>query len=134
MTLMEHAEPSTSSRLVFVAIQARDLEASARFYRLLGVDLQAADNDAPGDAWIGGRHAEYSWTDGAYLHFALFDRPNEPTTLAQIGFSVRDLAAVHDRLASESVPIIHPPRTEPWGMTARYQDPDGNVVGLTESD
>jgi predicted lactoylglutathione lyase len=48
------------SRLVFVALQASDLEASVRFYRLLGIDLHPADNDAPGDPWMGGRHAEYS--------------------------------------------------------------------------
>ena len=129
---MDTVEPSTDLRLVFVAIQASDLEASVRFYRLLGIDLHSANNDAPGDPWIGGRHAEYSWTDGAYLHFALFDRPNEPTTQAEIGFYVQDLTAVHDRLSTEGVPVIHPPRAEPWGTTARYRDPDGNTVSLTE--
>jgi hypothetical protein len=24
------------------------------------------------------------------------------------------------------------PRDEPWGRTARYRDPDGNVVALTQ--
>jgi predicted enzyme related to lactoylglutathione lyase len=121
------------SRLVFVALQASDLEASARFYRLLGIDLHPADNDAPGDPWIGGRHAEYSWTDGAYLHFAVFARPDEPTALAQIGFYVRDLTTLHDELANAGIPVIHPPREEPWGLTSRYRDPDGNIVGLTEA-
>ena len=124
---------SADPRLVFVAIQSGDLDASVRFYRLLGIDLHPADNDAPGDPWIGGRHAEYSWTDGAYLHLALFDRTSEPTTRVQIGFDVRDLIALHDRLTTEGADVIHPPRREPWGITARYRDPDGNIVGLTES-
>jgi hypothetical protein len=69
--------------------------------------------------------AEYSWTDGVYLHFALFDRPNEPTQ-AQISFWVQDLTVVHDRLWTEvSRPAIHPPRAG-LGGTARYRDPDGN--------
>lgn len=118
---------------MFVAIQVTDLDATATFYRLIGVDLRPADNDVPEDRWIGGRHYEYSWTDGAYLHFAVFARPSEPTALAQIGFYVNDLNSMHEVLINEGVPSIHPPRAEPWGLTARYRDPDGNIVGLTEA-
>ena len=119
---------------MFVGIQSNDLEASIRFYRdLIGIGLRPGDNDDPGDPWIGGRHAEYSWTDGAYLHFAVFGRPTEATTLVQTGFYVQDLTGLHDRLVREGAPVIHTPRAEPWGLTARYRDPDGNIVGITQS-
>jgi predicted enzyme related to lactoylglutathione lyase len=51
----------------------------------------------------------------------------------QIGFYVEDLNGVHERLRAAGVAVIHEPRAEPWGATARYRDPDGNIVGLTES-
>jgi hypothetical protein len=39
---------------------------------------------------------------------------------------------MHRRLVEAEVPVLHGPRAEPWGVTARYTDPDGNVVELVE--
>ncbi len=78
-----------SNRLVFVALNTSDLQESTAFYRdVFGVPLEV-DNRPGDDPWIAGPHAELSWREGAYLHFALFqDRlPDRPTTRgAQIGF------------------------------------------------
>ena len=30
--------------------------------------------------------------------------------------------------------LVHEPRAEPWGTSARYRDLDGNVVELTQPD
>jgi predicted enzyme related to lactoylglutathione lyase len=73
-----------------------------------------------------------SWGGGAYLHFALYQTKGSVTRNVQIGFPVDDLAATHARLRAAGVPISHEPRDEPWGKTARYCDPDGNSVSLTE--
>jgi catechol 2,3-dioxygenase-like lactoylglutathione lyase family enzyme len=125
----------TTGRITAIILEVSDLEASTRFYRdLIGLELHAgADNDAPGDRWISGRHAATSWSDGAFLHFALYQSKGEVTRGAQVGFGCDDLAAAHARLADTEVPVFHPPRPEPWGETARYEDPDGNVVSLTQS-
>jgi uncharacterized glyoxalase superfamily protein PhnB len=46
---------------------------------------------------------------------------------------VRDVAAEHDRLAAEGVPIRRPPQREPWGLVELWiEDPDGLPIVLVE--
>ena len=124
-----------AGRLVVVVLHASDLEASAGFYRsIVGIPLTAGGNEPETDLWIGGAHAEVSWYEGAYLHFAVVPArpPERPvSTGVQVGFRVPDLEAVHQRAVAAGVKVLHPPRDEPWGRTARYLDPDGNVVGIS---
>jgi lactoylglutathione lyase len=126
---------ATGLRLVFVALQASDLQASVRFYRdAIGVPLQLGDDDAPVDRWIGGTHEEFSWREGAYLHFAIFQAARgEQSQRTQVGFYVDDVEAAHAKAMAAGAKVLHSPREEPWGRTARYEDPDGNIVGLTQS-
>lgn len=124
-----------AGRLITVVIEVADLAASTAFYRdHLGLDLHGgADNEAGDDRWISGAHAAISWGSGAFLHFSLYQSKGEITRNAQLAFSSDDLTADHARLAAAGAPVIHPPRPEPWGATARYSDPDGNTVSLTQS-
>ncbi|MEZ5599108.1 MAG: VOC family protein [Pseudomonadales bacterium] len=123
-------------RLTFIALNVSDLDRSLVFYRdVLGVPLAAADHDADlRDVWFGGDHAAFSWTDGAFLHFALYPArlPERPVTRAvQLGFHVDDFEAVHERVIVAASPVLMAPREEPWGTTARYADPDGNIVSIS---
>jgi lactoylglutathione lyase len=126
---------SDGRRLIVVILHVKDLDASVRFYRdLLGIPLAPGVNEPLDDRWYGGHHAEISWREGAYLHFALF--PARPpalrtTTGAEVGLLVEDAHAVHPKLVAGGATVLHPPRPEPWGATARYLDPDGNIVGVT---
>jgi predicted enzyme related to lactoylglutathione lyase len=124
-----------ADRLGVVILHVADLDASLRFYRdALGIPLEPGLNEPADDRWIGGHHAEVSWRGGAYLHFALFaSRPPDlrVTRGAELGFLVADADALHARIAAAGAKILHAPRAEPWGRTARYLDPDGNVVGIT---
>jgi predicted enzyme related to lactoylglutathione lyase len=123
-------------RLIFVALNVSDLERSSAFYRAaFGIDLHRDRNEPETDTWIGGEHAAFSWTDGAFLHFALFPAalPERPVTRdAQLGLTVTNIAEAHLRAVSAGAPVVHGPRQEPWGMTSRYRDPDGNLVSLTQ--
>lgn len=86
------------------------------------------------DPWYGGEHAVHSWTDGAFIHLALYParEPNRPTiTGAQVGFHVREFEAVHNRVVRSGAAVIQEPRLEPRGTTARYLDPDRNIVSIT---
>lgn len=125
-------------RLTFVALSVSDLPRSLAFYRdTIGVPLAEADHDAErGDAWYGGDHAAWSWTDGAFLHFALYPsrEPERPvSTAAQVGFHVADFDRVHQRVVASGAHVVCEPREEPWGRTARYLDPDANIVSITAS-
>lgn len=122
-------------RLIVVILHVSNLERSLHFYReSVGLPLEPGFNEPEGDLWYGGHHAELSWREGAYLHFALF--PTRPpirrvTSGAEIGLLVDSLPEIHERLVEAGAEVLHEPRTEPWGVTARYLDPDGNVVGIT---
>jgi predicted enzyme related to lactoylglutathione lyase len=126
---MSEYEPSPlGTRLVFVALRVRDLQASARFYRdAIGIPLREAAGDDEET------HDEYSWTDGAYLHFALFPAGSlGATQRVELAFSVDDLDAAHARAVSANAKVESPPGDQSWGRTAGYRDPDGNLVGLTQ--
>ena len=119
-------------RLVAVILEVSDLEKSVSLYRDgFGLDLRPGDN-AVEDRWIGGVHAEISWTQAAYLHFALYSAKGRPTSGAQISLSVEDIGTAHAAAVDGGARVLHDPRNEPWGRSARYEDFDGNVIELTQ--
>jgi predicted enzyme related to lactoylglutathione lyase len=126
--MTSYESPPLGARLVFVALRVHDLEASARFYRdAIGIPLREAGGSGEET------HREYSWTDGEYLHFALFPaRPGGRTRGVELSFFVDDLDAAHARAVAASADVASEPEDQPWGRTAGYRDPDGNVVGLTQ--
>ncbi len=121
------------NRLVALVVEVADLDRSLLLYREgFGIDLHEAAHDDD-DRWIGGRHAAYSWTDGAFMHFALYAAKGEGSTSgAQVGLMVSDLDDAHQRAIAAGAEVIHEPRVEPWGQTARYRDFDNNVISLTQ--
>jgi predicted enzyme related to lactoylglutathione lyase len=123
--------------MIFIALNVSRLERSVAYYRdAFGIEFHSDSNDPVSDPWIGGPHSAFSWTDGAFLHFALFPAraPERPATRdVQIGFNVDDLDAAHARAVAAGSEVVHDPRPEPWGATARYRDPDGNLVSLTQN-
>ncbi len=124
----------TENRLVAVVIEVTDLERSAALYRDgFGVPLKEPDDHAGDDRWISGRHCATSWTDGAFLHFALYEKKTEAvTTAVQLGIAVVDLDAARERALAAGAQEIHGPKQQPWGRSARYRDFDGNVIELTQ--
>ena len=125
---------SKSERLSVIILHVSDLEKSLRFYRdAIQIPLESGFNAPADDPWFGGHHAELSWREGAYLHFALFPaRPTHRVTSGvELAFPVDDAARAHVRLIAAGAIVLHQPRLEPWGWCARYVDPDGNIVGLT---
>jgi predicted enzyme related to lactoylglutathione lyase len=128
---------ANGNRLVTVVFEVADLGRSMRLYRDgFGVDLHHSDHEGAGhgrgDRWISGAHAAASWSDGAFLHFALYAAKGEPTSRAQISFAVDDIVAAHAKAVAAGAEVVHDARNEPWGVSARYRDFDGNVVELTQ--
>jgi lactoylglutathione lyase len=123
-----------AGRLILVVLEVENLDASLHFYRdVLGVPVRADKDHGGNDRWISGEHAATSWHDGAFLHFALYQSKGVVTRGAQLGFSTDNLEETHKLLVARGVKVDHGPRDEPWGKTARYADPDGNSVSLTET-
>jgi len=119
---------SGTRRLVAVILEVSDLQRSTTLYRDgFGLDLHPGDNGGD-DRWIGGPHAELSWTEGEYLHFALYPAKKGPTSCALISLRVDDIEVAREAGAR----VLHEPRDEPWGRSGRYEDFDGNVVELTQ--
>jgi predicted enzyme related to lactoylglutathione lyase len=128
----------TDQRLTFVALNVSDLASSLVFYRdVIGIPLQETSHDEEkNDPWYGGDHAAHSWTDGAFIHFAIypFRQPQRPiSTGAQIGFHVTNFDETHQNVVQSGIKVVQEPRDEPWGKTARYLDPDGNIVSISNT-
>lgn len=124
-------------RLVTVVLEVADLDSSVRLYRDgFRIDLHLSDHEGAGhgegDRWISGRHAAVSWHEGDFIHFALYEAKGPPTTGASVSFRVDDIAAAHAAAVAADAEVLHAPRPEPWGTSARYRDLDGNVVELTQ--
>jgi predicted enzyme related to lactoylglutathione lyase len=124
-------------RMMFVALNVSNLQDSVGFYRMvLGASLADTSHDEKlNDPWYGGAHNAISWSDGAFLHFAIYPtrEPERPVTRsAQIGFHVADFDGTHQTLVDSGATVVQAPRPEPWGRTARYLDPDENIVSITE--
>jgi predicted enzyme related to lactoylglutathione lyase len=67
------------------------------------------------------------------LHFASYEsKEADSTTRAQIAFRVDDLEAADRRALDAGTELVHGPADPPWGRSARYRDPDGNIIELTE--
>lgn len=124
---------SNTERLVTVVLTVSDLDRSVKLYRdSFGLDLHVDDHQGD-DIWITGRHAATSWSDGAFMHFALYEsKDGSATTGAQIAFRVGDLNAAHRKALDAGAEVIHGPKLQPWGTSARYRDFDGNVIELTK--
>ena len=121
-------------RIIALILEVADVERSLSFYRdLLGIPLRHDLDHGGGDRWISGEHAALSWHD-SFFHFALYRSKGVVTRDVQLGFPVGDLDAMHAALVAAGVPVDVAPRDEPWGRTARYRDPDGNSVSLTQVD
>ncbi len=123
--------------MVAGVLEVADLDRSLSLYRdAFGLDLHVTDHEGAGqgadDRWISGRHAAVSWTEGEFIHLALYEAKSGATTRAQVSFRVPDIATAHDRAVAAGADMLHEPRVEPWRTSARYQDYDGNVVELTQ--
>jgi len=122
-----------TNRLVTVVLTVSDLDRSVKpFADGFGLDLHVDDHE--GDLpWISGRHAATSWNDGAFIHFALYETKDGSTSRgAQVAFRVEDLEAAHHRAIAAGAEVLHAPTAQPWGHSARYCDPDGHVIELTQ--
>jgi len=116
-----------------VVFEVSDIELSMALYRdAFGLELHEADH-AGDDRWTNGRHVATSWTEGAFIHFALYaTKDGTVTSHAQVAFEVDDIDAAHVRATAAGAAVVHQPKPQPWGISARYRDYDRNIIELTQ--
>ena len=118
-----------TARAVTIALRASDLDASARFYRdSLGLPFEEA-----GGGPLDERRFELASAGDQGVGLVFFQAaPGEESRRVHVALEVDDLHRAHDRAVATGGAILHPPRDEPGGVTARYADPDGHVVALRQ--
>ena len=74
--------------------------------------------------------------EGLYLGFDLVEDLNEPSTGGvSLWFGVPDLGAAYAKLIDLGAEDRYPPQEKPFGeRVASVYDPDGNIIGLVQSD
>ncbi|MCU1616744.1 MAG: Glyoxalase/bleomycin resistance protein/dioxygenase [Frankiales bacterium] len=108
-------------------LRPADLARSRRFYRdTLGLAVYREFGD-PGDPsvvfFLGGGFLEVSGGSG--------EAPG--TSSLSLWLQVRDVGAEHRRLVDLDVPVLQPPRAQPWGLIEMWiADPDGVRIVCVE--
>jgi predicted enzyme related to lactoylglutathione lyase len=109
----------------FVALQVRDLEASARFYtEQLG--LTRAPVAPPGAVVFATQPIPFAIREPAVD----LDAANRLGWGVALWLKAEDVDQLHDDLAGHGVPIVTAPFDGPFGRTFAFADPDGYVVTL----
>lgn len=121
------------ARLNSLQVWTADLAASAKFYgQFLGLDLDDEPHRHTGNEAL---HYDVVWGDfttGDYMMLHLAQaRPGQRTIGAQIGITVGDVDAVHQKAAQLGVTVLEQPHDGEYGRNAVYEDPDGNIVSVT---
>ncbi len=107
-------------------IRCADIDASAAFYRLIGLEFEKHRHGT------GPEH--YAASDGIWafeLYPASVKFPVSSST--RMGFAVASCDEVADRLRVAGFSLDADPADSPWGRRAVAQDPDGHRVELSSA-
>ncbi len=108
-----------------VVIRTADMERSAQFYQLLGLNFVKHRH---------GKGAEHYASETGPVVFEIYPNQGEAgsNSSLRIGFQVASVDEVVVALQDAGVAIISPPKDSPWGRRAVVGDPDGYRVELTQ--
>ena len=112
------------TELNLVVLRSADLERSAQFYRVLGVQLVREQHGSGPEHFAG---------QAGRVVFEIYPQGNgEGTTKTRIGFGVSSLAALLSKLEQAGGAVVSKPQDTEWGRRAVIADPDGHRVELVE--
>jgi len=108
-----------------VVIRAADMERSAQFYRLLGLDFTKHRH---------GKGPEHYASENGPVIFEIYPCQDETETSSglRIGFQLASVDEAVAALQDAEAVIVSPPKDSPWGRRAVVDDPDGYRVELTQ--
>ncbi|NKY52048.1 VOC family protein [Nocardia vermiculata] len=115
----------------FLALQVRDLNRSADFYRT-HLGLRQAPSGPPGAVVFTTTPIPFAVREplpGVDLDSAA----PRPGTGVALWLHTDDARALHDRLVAADVPILTPPAPTPFGLAFTFSDPDGYAVTVHDN-
>lgn len=114
----------------FVSIPTRDQDRALAFYtNQLGFRV-VTDQPFGEQRWIELR------IPGAETGVVLFTPPGQEERIGgfmNLSFATDDVQKTYDEYAARGVEFVQPPKTEHWGTSAIFKDPDGNTFVLSSS-
>ena len=115
-----------NAQINLVVIRAADLEASARFYRLLGLDFVKHSH---------GKGPEHYASENGPVVFEIYPRQNETENHSglRLGFGVASVDDAVAALQAAGAAIVSTAKDSPWGRRAVVDGPDGYRVELTQT-
>lgn len=114
----------TDVRCNLVVIRSHDLERAVAFYAALPLKLtKHRHGDGP----------EHYATESGFPVFEIYplSADGQSTTATRIGFAVKEVDQVYDRLIALGAQGVSAPKLSPWGRRAVVSDFDGHRVELT---
>ena len=116
----------TKPRPNLTVIRCEDIEASAEFYRIVGLEFEKHRHGS------GPEH--YAASDGAWT-FELYPASTKSPACnsTRIGFAVGSCDQVANRLSEAGFSLVTAPADSPWGRRAVAVDPDGHRVELSSA-
>lgn len=113
-------------RLVTVVLVVSNLDRAVELYSAgFGLDLHIDDHAGP-DPWTTGRHAAVSWTNGAFMHFALYERRTGVEPAAHKSRSASQTSMLRISEPRRQAPRCCTPRClNPGDDPPAYRDLDG---------
>jgi catechol 2,3-dioxygenase-like lactoylglutathione lyase family enzyme len=112
----------------FISIPTRDQDRALAFYTgPLGFRV-VTDQPFGEQRWIELR------IPGAETGVVLFTPPGQEDRIGgfmNMAWTTDDVQKTYDELAGRGVEFVQPPKTEHWGTSAIFKDPDGNTFVLS---
>jgi predicted enzyme related to lactoylglutathione lyase len=112
----------------FVSVPVRDQDRALAFYTdQLGFRV-TTDQPMGEQRWIELR------IPGAETGFVLFTPTGHEDRVGgfmNMAFTTDDVQKTYEELSARGVEFVQPPKTEHWGTSAIFKDPDGNTFVLS---
>ena len=114
----------------FVSVPTRDQDRALKFYTdSLGFRV-VTDQPFGEQRWIELR------IPGAETGIVLFTPPGQEDRIGgfmNLSFATDDVRKTYEELSARGVEFVQPPKTEHWGTSAIFKDPDGNTFVLSSA-
>jgi catechol 2,3-dioxygenase-like lactoylglutathione lyase family enzyme len=121
--------PEMIKAVKFVTVYVSDQDAALAFYtEKLGFTIVTDQPMGPDARWI---ELKIPGAETGIVIAKPFQPENVVGAFMNMAFVADDVRKTYDELSARGVEFRQPPKTEPWGTSAVFNDPDGNSFVLS---